>query len=91
MSRNPSGTCVSRLPRCARAVERLPIDTHVPSPGPRYGISERLKATLLDLRAGTDDSFLTEDRSLVYRVAKEIGVNITSRPEGEKHRVWRLP
>lgn len=85
----PTGTDVRHATR-RRPVEPFAIVTVVPCPGSRYGVSERIKATLLSMQPGSDDSFLADDRSLVYRVAKEIGVDVTSRPEDGKARVWRL-
>jgi hypothetical protein len=85
----PSGTRVGQA--------RPPAETYAiesaPAPEDRYpGKMERIKATLLKLRPGSDDSFVPEcTDNLVYQVAKRIGVKVVSKPaSGKTRRFWRL-
>jgi len=91
MSRHfPTGTPVDKLP--APAAEPYAIDAR-PSPGQRFGgKSDRLKATLLKLRPGSDDCFVPDCAdTLVYEIARKIGVVVASKldPKGER-RFWRV-
>jgi hypothetical protein len=85
----PSGT---RVGQARPAQEPYAIDS-APTPGERYtGKMERIKATLLKLRPGSDDSFVPDSAdTLVYQVARRIGVKVVSKPaSGTTRRFWRI-
>src|SRR5258708_1042623 len=56
----PTGTDVSHAAR-HRPAEPFAIVSVVPCPGSRYGVSERIKATLLSMQAGRDEFLLPPD------------------------------
>ena len=84
----PSGT---RVDQAKPSAEPYAVDS-VPSPGVRYpGKTERVKATLMMLKPGSDDSFVPDCAgTLVYAAAKQIGVLVVSKPEGSGIRFWRI-
>ncbi len=86
--RKPTGTRVAVAAAQGRGPEPLPLDTHVPCPGPRFGKAEVYRATLLAMQG--DASFVVDDPTLVYAEAKRLGITITTRREGDRARVWRV-
>lgn len=84
----PSTLAASIRQADAPAARTLELSDAVPNPGPRYGKNEIYKAMLLAMRG--DMSFVVKDATMVYPVAKKLGIKITTRPDGEKVRVWRV-
>jgi len=88
-ARLPTGTPLGRALTARRPEpEPLPLDEHVPNPGTRYGKAEIIRATLLAMRG--DRSQLVKDATQWYAIAKQLGIEITTRREPAGVRVWRL-
>ena len=66
----------------------LVLTEAVPNPGPRFGKNAVYRNTLLAMSG--DQSFVVKDATLVYPVAKKLGIKITTRQEGDCVRVWRV-
>lgn len=89
MSRaRPTGTPFAAALAQAPAAPRIELDDSVPNPGPRFGKESIYRATLLAMSG--DQSFTVKDATLVYPVAKKLGIKITTRTEGDQVRVWRV-
>ena len=84
----PTGTTLSRALTTARPAPVLPLDEHVPCPGPRYGKAEVIRATLLAMHG--DASHVVADATQWYLVAKQLGIVITTRKDPAGVRIWRL-
>jgi hypothetical protein len=69
----------------------IEIVNHVPMPSGRratHGVLAELRGALESMKAG--DSFVWPDNKLIFRVAKECGVVITTRKTGASgYRIWR--
>lgn len=87
-ARHPTGTRIGVALGIERVSNPLPLETHVPCPGPRFGVAERLRATLLAMRG--DESFVVRDPNLAYIEAKKLGIQITTRKAVGGTRIWRL-
>jgi len=66
----------------------LELTDSVPNPGPRFGKDEIYRNTLRAMKG--DDSFTLKDATMVYPIAKKLGIKITTRQEGDHVRVWRV-
>lgn len=87
-ARRPTGTRLGVAAARDRAPEPLPLDTHVPNPGLRFGKAARYRTTLLAMHG--DASFVVDDPNLVFIEAKKLGITITTRKDPAGVRVWRV-
>lgn len=76
----------------AEAAETLQIDYDIPGPGMRYGGKKVLfRNTLLAMKPRGSFAIKKEcESTTVYALAKELGIAVTSLPEGSGRRFWRV-
>lgn len=66
----------------------LKLSMDVPCPGPRFGVSAKIRTTLMAMHG--DASFIVKDPNMVYNEAKKLGIRVRTRKEGTHARVWRI-
>lgn len=87
-ARHPTGTQLGRALTTPRPAPVLPLDTHIPNPGLRYGKAEVIRATLLAMHG--DASHVVSDATQWYAIARQLGIEITTRKDPGGVRVWRV-
>lgn len=74
----------------AIGVDPYATTTLVANPGRRYDAGKKILATLRGIEAGSNQSFLVASAETAHYVAKRNGMEVATKREGAKVRVWRI-